>query len=150
MIDTYTVRRNLDGVATVTGMMILMVAAILLTFVIMTRIWNPSTDHAVMIGTMVVTFVVWAGLMWTMDQFATFTIENADAMHPNELVSTICVFATTFAGYPMIHNLFVDSIPIPIPVFTWYTMVNWWIWMGIAIVVPVLVLDTHLPKKEDS
>ena len=148
MIDTYTVRRNLDGVATVTGMMILMVAAILLTFVIMTRIWNPSTDHAVMIGTMVVTFVVWAGLMWTMDQFATFTIENADAMHPNEWVSTICVFAATFAGYPMIHNLFVDSIPIP--VFTWYTMVNWWIWMGIAFVVPVLVLDTHLPKKEDS
>ena len=56
MIDTYTVRRNLDGVATVTGMMILMVAAILLTFVIMTRIWNPSTDHAVMIGTMVVNY----------------------------------------------------------------------------------------------
>ena len=144
MIDTYTVRRNLDGVATVTGMMILMVAAILLTFVIMTRIWNPSTDHAVMIGTMVVTFVVWAGLMWTMDQFATFTIENADAMHPNEWVSTFCAFAATFAGYPMIHNLFVDSIPIP--AFTLYTMVNWWIWMGIAIVVPVLVLDTHLPK----
>jgi len=29
-------------------------------------------------------------------------------------------------------------------------IVNWWIWMGIAIVVPVLVLDTHLQKKEDS
>jgi hypothetical protein len=147
MIDTYTVRRNLDGVATVTGMMILMVVAILLTFVIAARCWNPSTDHAVMIGTMVVTLVVWAGLMWTMDQFATFTIENADAMHSNELVSTICAFAATFAGYPMIHNLFVDSIPIP--AFTLYTMANWWIWMGIAIVVPVLVLDTHLPKTED-
>ena len=147
MIDTYTVRRNLDGVATVTGMMILMVAAILLTFVIAARIWTLSTDHATMLITMVVTLVVWAGLMWTMDQFATFTIENADAMHPNELVSTICVFAATFAGYPMIHNLFVDSIPIP--AFTHMTMVNWWIWMGIAIVVPVLVLDTHLPKKED-
>ena len=147
MIDTYTVRRNLDGVVTVAGMMIGMVAAILLTFVIMTRIWNPSTDHAVTLGIMVVTFAVWSGLMWMMDQFVTFTIENADAMHPNELVLTTCAFAATFAGYPMIHNLFVDSIPIP--VFTLYTMVNWWIWMGIAIVVPVLVLDTHLPKMED-
>lgn len=148
MIDTYTVRRNLDGVVTVAGMMIGMVAAILLTFVIAARIWTLSTDHATMLITMVVTLVVWAGLMWIMDQFATFTIENADAMHLNEWVSTICVFAATFAGYPMIHNLFVDSIPIP--AFTLYTMVNWWIWMGIAIVVPVLVLDTHLPKKEDS
>lgn len=147
MIDTYTVRRNLDGVVTVAGMMIGMVAAILLTFVVAVRCWNPSTDHATMLVMMVVTFVVWTGLMWTMDQFATFTIENADAMHPNELVPTTCVFAATFAGYPMIHNLFVDSIPIP--VFTLYTMANWWIWMGIAIVVPVLVLDTHLPKMED-
>jgi len=150
MIDTYTVRRNLDGVVTVAGMMIGMVAAILLTFVIAARIWTLSTDHATMLITMVVTLVVWAGLMWIMDQFATFTIENADAMHLNEWVSTICAFAATFAGYPMIHNLFVDSIPIPIPVFTWYTMVNWWIWMGIAFVVPVLVLDTYLPKTEDS
>ena len=148
MIDTYTVRRNLDGVVTVAGMMIGMVAAILLTFVVAVRCWNPSTDHATMLVMMVVTFVVWAGLMWIMDQFATFTIENADAMHLNEWVSTICAFAATFAGYPMIHNLFVDSIPIP--VFTLYTMANWWIWMGIAIVVPVLVLDTHLPKTEDS
>lgn len=147
MIDTYTVRRNLDGVVTVAGMMIGMVAAILLTFVIAVRCWNPSTDHATMLVMMVVTFVVWTGLMWTMDQFATFTIENADVMHPNELVLTTCAFAATFAGYPMIHNLFVDSIPIP--AFTLYTMVNWWIWMGIAIVVPVLVLDTHLPKMED-
>ena len=123
MIDRYTVRRNLDGVATVTGMMILMVAAILLTFVIAARIWTLSTDHATMLITMVVTLVVWAGLMWIMDQFATFTIENADAMRQNELVPTICAFAVTFAGYPMIHNLFVDSIPIP--VFTLYTMVNW-------------------------
>ena len=148
MIDGYTVHRKLDGVATVTGMMIGMVAAILLTFVVAVRCWNPSTDHATMLVMMVVTFVVWTGLMWTMDQFATFTIENADAMHPNEWVPTTCVFAATFAGYPMIHNLFVDSIPIP--PFTLYTMVNWWIWMGIAIVVPVLVLDTHLPKMEDS
>jgi len=148
MIDTYTVRRNLDGVVTVAGMMIGMVAAILLTFVIAARIWTLSIEHTATLGIMVVTFVVWAGLMWIMDQFATFTIENADAMHPNEWVLTTCAFAATFAGYPMIHNLFVDSIPIP--AFTLYTMVNWWIWMGIAIVVPVLVLDTHLPKKEDS
>ena len=148
MIDTYTVRRNPDGVVTVAGMMIGMVAAILLTFVIAARIWTLSTDHATMLITMVVTLVVWVGLMWIMDQFATFTIENADVMHPNEWVLTTCAFAATFAGYPMIHNLFVDSIPIP--PFTLYTMVNWWIWMGIAIVVPVLVLDTHLPKTEDS
>ena len=148
MIDTYTVRRNPDGVVTVAGMMIGMVAAILLMFIAAARCWNPSTDHATMLITMVVTLVVWAGLMWIMDQFATFTIENADVMHPNELVLTTCAFAATFAGYPMIHNLFVDSIPIP--PFTLYTMVNWWIWMGIAIVVPVLVLDTHLPKTEDS
>jgi hypothetical protein len=147
MIDTYTVRRNLDGVVTVAGMMIGMVAVILLTFVVAVRCWNPSTDHATMLVMMVVTFAVWSGLMWMMDQFVTFTIENADAMHPNEWVLTTCAFAATFAGYPMIHNLFVDSIPIP--PFTLYTMVNWWIWMGIAIVVPVLVLYTHLPKMED-
>lgn len=147
MIDRYTVHRSLDGVVTVAGMIIGMVAVILLMFIAAARCWNPSTDHATMLITMVVTLVVWAGLMWIMDQFATFTIENADAMHPNELVSTICAFAATFAGYPMIHNLFVDSIPIP--PFTLYTMANWWIWMGIAFVVSVLVLDTHLPKMED-
>jgi uncharacterized membrane protein len=123
MIDRYTVHRSLDGVATVASMMIGMVAVILLMFIAAARCWNPSTDHATMLITMVVTLVVWAGLMWTMDQFATFTIENADAMHSNELVSTICAFAATFAGYPMIHNLFVDSIPTP--AFTLYTMVNW-------------------------
>ena len=148
MIDSYTVHRRLDGVATVAGMMIGMVAAILLMFVVTAQCWNPSTEHAVIIVMMVVTFVVWTGLMLTMDQFATFTIENADAMHPNEWIPTTCVFAAVLAGYPMIHNLFVNSIPIP--AFTWYTMVNWWIWMGIAIAVPVLVLDTHLPKTEGS
>ena len=123
MIDTYTVRRNLDGVVTVAGMMIGMVAAILLTFVIAARIWTLSIEHTATFGIMVVTFAVWSGLMWMMDQFVTFTIENADAMHPNEWVPTTCAFAATFAGYPMIHNLFVDSIPIP--AFTLYTMVNW-------------------------
>ena len=112
---------------------------------------NLSTlpdNHTTMLITIIVTFIVWTKLMFVIDQFTTFTIENADAMRQNELVPTICAFAVTFAGYPMIHNLFVDSIPIP--VFTLYTMVNWWIWMGIAFVILVLILDTHLPKKEDS